>query len=81
MYDPDRYRDKAEIEEWKERDPLVTFTALAREQGAITDDDVQAIERDVAAEIDAAIAFAEAGTLEAVSDLTRFVTSTGEARR
>jgi pyruvate dehydrogenase E1 component alpha subunit len=81
MYDPDRYRDKREIEQWKERDPIVGFTAIAREQGAITDDDVHAIERDVAAEIGAAIAFAEAGTLEAVEDLARFVTSAREANR
>ena len=28
MYDPDRYRDKAEIERWKERDPI-TLLAVA----------------------------------------------------
>ena len=25
MYDPELYRDKAEVEEWKKRDPIATF--------------------------------------------------------
>jgi pyruvate dehydrogenase E1 component subunit alpha len=75
MYDPERYRDKAEVEAWKERDPLETFVVAATAAGLVTDDDVAEIERDVAAEIDAAIAFAEAGTPEPVEDLLRFVTS------
>jgi pyruvate dehydrogenase E1 component alpha subunit len=78
MYDPERYREKAEVEEWKERDPLDTFVVAATAAGLVTDEDVAEIERDVAAEIDAAIAFAEAGTPEPVEDLTRFVTSERE---
>ena len=37
MYDADRYRDKAEIEGWKRRDPIAAFTAAlraARRKGA-----------------------------------------------
>ena len=36
---------------------------------------LRTIEREVAAEIDEAVAFAEAGTWEPVEDLTRFVYS------
>jgi pyruvate dehydrogenase E1 component alpha subunit len=75
MYDPERYREKAEIEEWKERDPVETFAVAAEAAGLVTSDDRAAIERDVAAELDDAIAFAEAGTPEPVEDLLRFVTS------
>lgn len=71
MYDPDRYRDKEEIERWKLRDPIAMFV----EQYAIAPDDIDAIEREVAEEVDAAVAYAEAGTPESVADLTRFVTS------
>jgi len=71
MYDPDRYRDKGEVARWKERDPIPAFVARC----GIADDDIAAIERDAAAEIDTAVAFAEAGTPEPVEDLTRFVTS------
>jgi pyruvate dehydrogenase E1 component alpha subunit len=71
MYDPERYREKAEVEEWKLRDPIAMFVA----RHAIAADDLDAMERSVAEEVDAAVAFAEAGTPEPVEDLTRFVTS------
>jgi pyruvate dehydrogenase E1 component alpha subunit len=75
MYDPERYRDKLEVEQWKHRDPLATFVAAAIELGLLRPEDVDAIEADVAAELDAAVAFAEAGNLEPVEELQRFVTS------
>ena len=71
MYDPERYRDKAEVEQWKGKDPISHFV----EQCALTPEDVAAADADAAAEVDAAVAFAEAGTPEPLADLTRFVTS------
>jgi pyruvate dehydrogenase E1 component alpha subunit len=75
MYDPDLYRDPAEIAAWKERDPIPAFAALLRGFGHLDDDTLTAIETQVAAEIDEAVAFAEASPLEPVDDLERFVTS------
>lgn len=75
MYDPELYRTKAEVEEWKHRDPIPMQVARLKERGALTDEDLAAIERDAAAVIAQAVAFAEAGTLEPVEDLTRFVYS------
>jgi pyruvate dehydrogenase E1 component alpha subunit len=75
MFDPQLYRDKQEVEEWKKRDPVSTFEARLREQGLLNDEDLKRIEDDVAAEIAKAIEFAEAGTWEPVEDLTRFVYS------
>ena len=71
MYDPDLYRDKAEVARWKERDPIPALI----QQAQIAQDDVDGIESDAKAEIDDAVAFAEQGTDEPVADLTRFVTS------
>jgi pyruvate dehydrogenase E1 component alpha subunit len=73
MYDPDRYRDKAEVESWKERDPIALFTAELESQGLLTVEDRDRLEGEVAAELDQAVAFAEAGTHEPVEDLLRFV--------
>ncbi len=73
MYDPELYRDKAEVEAWKVRDPLVTFAARLAEAGILDDDGIAALEAEVAAEIEAAVEFAEAGTLEPVEDVTKFV--------
>jgi pyruvate dehydrogenase E1 component alpha subunit len=73
MYDPELYRDKAEVEVWKQRDPLVLWEQQLRAAGFADDAVFAATETEVAAEIDAAVAFAEAGRLEPVSELTRFV--------
>jgi len=76
MYDSDRYRDKAEIARWRERDPLDLFAARLR----LDDAERQALETAVQEEIDAAVAAAEAAPVEPVEELTRFVTSEGGAR-
>ena len=75
MYDPDRYRDKSEIERWKARDPIDALAAQMKQHGEITDDDVEALEQGIAAEISRAIEAAEVAAIEPVEDLTRFVYS------
>jgi pyruvate dehydrogenase E1 component alpha subunit len=75
MYDPERYRSKEEVAAWRKRDPLGVFSDRLRADGLLADDDLAAIEEEVAAEIDAAVDAARAGTFEPVEDLTRFVTS------
>ena len=75
-FDPELYRSsKQEVEAWKERDPIPTFIARLRGDHLVDDDALTAPEREVAQEIGAAIAFAEAGRLEPEGDLTRFVYS------
>jgi len=75
MYDPQKYRSKEEVDAWKLRDPIPALERRLLEAGAFAAADREAIEREVAAEIDDAVAFAEAGTLEPVADLERFVYS------
>jgi pyruvate dehydrogenase E1 component alpha subunit len=79
MYDPERYRSKDEVEEWRRRDPIDVLTGHLTESGLLRDGDRERIETEVAREIDDAVAFAEAGTLEPVEDLTRFVYSEAPA--
>jgi pyruvate dehydrogenase E1 component alpha subunit len=75
MYDSDRYRDKGEIDHWKQHDPIPALVERLAASGALADGDLERIEAEVGAELEDAVAFAEAGTLEPVSDLERFVTS------
>jgi pyruvate dehydrogenase E1 component alpha subunit len=75
MFDAQLYREKAEIERWLKRDPIELLGNHLREVGALDDAGSAAIEAEVAAEMTEAIAFAEAGTLEPVEDLLRFVHS------
>lgn len=73
MFDPELYRDKAEVEKWKEHDPIATFTERCLADGLLTARDVAAIEDAAATEVAEAVAYAEAGTLESVDTLTRDV--------
>ncbi|HEX6862378.1 MAG TPA: pyruvate dehydrogenase (acetyl-transferring) E1 component subunit alpha [Thermoanaerobaculia bacterium] len=73
MFDAQLYREKSEVETWKERDPVSTFSRLLEESGMLTGDDLAALEKEVALEVEAAVAFAEAGTWEPAESLTRFV--------
>jgi TPP-dependent pyruvate/acetoin dehydrogenase alpha subunit len=74
-FDTELYRAKDEVETWKKKDPIVTFTRYLQEQGLANLEDLHELEEEVKAEMEAAIAFAEAGTWEPVEDLTRFVYS------
>jgi pyruvate dehydrogenase E1 component alpha subunit len=77
MYDPELYRTKEEVERWKARDPIATFGADLRRRGVLADADLAKMEATVAAELDDAIAFAEAGPWEPVEDLTKDVMTPG----
>jgi pyruvate dehydrogenase E1 component alpha subunit len=83
MYDSDRYRDKAEIARWKERDPIDRLVATLRADGQLDDETLTALEEEVSAVISVAIDEAEQGALEPVDELTRFVHSEadGEGER
>jgi pyruvate dehydrogenase E1 component alpha subunit len=73
MFDAQAYRPKDEIEAWKRKGPIVRFQGWLEEAGLLHADELTSIEAEVAAEVDAAVAFAEAGSLEPVEDLVRFV--------
>lgn len=73
MYDPELYREKSEVENWKQRDPLTLWERRLRDLQFIDNSALVAMEDAVAGEIDAAVAFAESGTLEPIEDLLRFV--------
>ncbi len=71
MFDAQLYRDRAEIERWKERDPIRRFGDWAVASGLLHAADVEVLREAASAEVDAAVAFAEAGAWEPVEDLCR----------
>ncbi len=73
MADPDLYRSKDEVEQWKARDPILTFTVRLQSLALLGDPDLRAIEAAVATEIEEAVAFAEAAPWEPVEELTNDV--------
>ncbi len=73
MYDPELYRTKDEVERWKLRDPIPAHATRLQAAGLLDAASLASLEQEVAAEIARAVDFAEAGTLEPVSELERFV--------
>lgn len=73
MFDPELYRDRAEVERWKLRDPIKRFILAAIADGALSDEEVGAIELEAQAEVEAAVAFADSGTFEPEAELLRHV--------
>jgi pyruvate dehydrogenase E1 component alpha subunit len=73
MFDAELYRDKAEVERWKTRDPISVYSTKLADAGVLDAAGIAAIEADVAREIADAVAYAEAGTWEPVEQLARHV--------
>ena len=80
MFDPELYREKAEVEAWKQRDPIPRLAAELRAGGALDDTGWSQLESEVERELAGAVGFAERGTWERVEELLRFVTSERPAR-
>lgn len=73
MFDAELYRDKAEVDAWKARGPLHTFTDRLKAQGLMTESDFQDLDARVLAELAAAVEFAEQSAWEPAGDLLRDV--------
>jgi pyruvate dehydrogenase E1 component alpha subunit len=73
MFDPQLYRDKSEVEEWMERDPIPSFRDWAISAGEIHESDVKTIEERWRRRSPEAVTFAEAGSWEPVADLLKDV--------
>jgi len=73
MYDPDLYRTKDEIAVWKQRDPIRLLRARLEAEGLLSAETLGQLEAEAEAEVAGAVAEAEAGPLEPVTDLLRDV--------
>jgi len=77
MFDTELYRDRAEVEEWRGRGPLITFTNRMKAQGLVTEEDFLRLRDAADAEVEDAVRFATESAWEDVRDLTRFVCAEG----
>jgi pyruvate dehydrogenase E1 component alpha subunit len=73
MFDPELYRDKAEVEQWRKRGPILAYKARLMAEGLLDEADLVTLEAEVEQEVEAAVAYAEAGSLEPLEDLCRDV--------
>lgn len=69
MYDAELYRSKEEVEERKKDDPIEGFQSRLLAEGLISQANIDAIENEAAAEVAAAVEFAERGEWEPIEDI------------
>lgn len=69
MSDPQKYRTKEEVNEYKEKDPLAQVLNVIMEQGWLDEKGVEKAEAKVKAEVDEAVKFAEESPLPELSEL------------
>jgi pyruvate dehydrogenase E1 component alpha subunit len=73
MNDPELYRDKAEVTEWKTHDPIGVLADRMIADGELEPEGLAAIEQEVDEEIERSVEFADASPEEGVETLLRHV--------
>ncbi len=73
MFDAEKYRDKAEVAEWRERSPIARFRGWLLDNDLVRQAEVDAIEAEVEAQLRNAVAACEQAPWEPVEDLERHV--------
>jgi len=75
MFDPDLYRDPAEIDRWKQRDPIDTLGRWLVAQELLTEVDVDALWESARTETERAVSAADAGPVEPIERMLDHVTA------
>jgi len=60
MADPEEYRTREQVDEWRRRDPIVVFGERLVEEGVLEPEEREAIDRSAQQRVDEAVAFADA---------------------
>jgi pyruvate dehydrogenase E1 component alpha subunit len=69
MADPEQYRSKEEVEQWRARDPIPAFGDLLVREGVLDEAARALLDADALARVDAAVEFADASPLPAQQSL------------
>ena len=75
--DQRRYRPQAELEALLRRDPIERFRGYLLDEGILTDSDDERVQQEATAEVDAAVAYAEAAPAPLPEDLGMHVFAAG----
>ncbi|MCW2967395.1 MAG: pyruvate dehydrogenase (acetyl-transferring) component subunit alpha [Solirubrobacteraceae bacterium] len=69
MADPEEYRTKEQVAEWRKRDPILTFGDRLVAEGVIDEDTREQMDADAVTRVDEAVAFADASPFPAPETL------------
>jgi TPP-dependent pyruvate/acetoin dehydrogenase alpha subunit len=75
MFDAELYRDKTEVEKWKQKDPLAVLKNKLESTDLGSQLGEDELEQEVVSVVEEAVEFAKNGTLESIADLEKFVYS------
>jgi pyruvate dehydrogenase E1 component alpha subunit len=81
MADPEEYRTKEEVEEWRERDPIAAFSKRLLEEDVLSTDDAESLDREATEEVDAAVEFADGSPFPDLDSLYDDLYALGEQVR
>lgn len=73
MADPEAYRTKEEVEKWRQEDPILRFRGKLLAEGVATEDELNAIDSEVDAQMEEAVRFADESPVPDPSTLTKHV--------
>jgi hypothetical protein len=59
MADPEEYRTKEEVEEWRRRDPIASFRRRLADEGVIAEEEADELDREAIAAVDESVRFAD----------------------
>jgi pyruvate dehydrogenase E1 component alpha subunit len=69
MADPEEYRTREEVAQWRERDPIPRFGDLLQREGVLDEAARELIEREAAERVEQAVEFAESSPFPAPESL------------
>jgi pyruvate dehydrogenase E1 component alpha subunit len=76
--DPEVYRTKEEVQQWRERDPIVVYTTRLQEAGILDEKGFEELDREAITTVDEAVKFAEESPAPALESLYDNVYVLGE---
>jgi pyruvate dehydrogenase E1 component alpha subunit len=69
MADPEDYREKEEVEEWRRRDPITVFGGRLDDEGVLSEEDRQELDAKATETVDDAVSFADESPLPELDSL------------
>ena len=80
MFDPDLYRAREEVEQWKDRDPIAVFGRRLVTEGITTAEEIERMWENARRETQRSVEHAEQAPTESVDTLERHVVAEGDRR-
>ena len=81
MADPEEYRSKEDVEKWRERDPIETFRKRLADEGVMSEEDYEELDKRIQTEVDESVEFADASPFPDLDTLYEDVYVYGEQVR